>query len=138
MKTTIKEYNQLCSSCRGAGVIPEPMQLTTSVTRVCPVCSGSGVMAVKETTTDDDKTYNVLTNGEFTIIKLSTFEIQGKVNRVNWAEGLIKQLPTDHEGRNTWLLNYGVSDEAVNMRLQKHVKFDDVTQSAEPLTLKTK
>ena len=28
---------------------------------------------------------------------------------ISWAEGLIRQLPTDHDGRNSWLLNYGSS-----------------------------
>jgi hypothetical protein len=26
---------------------------------------------------------------------------------VRWAEDLIRQLPADHEGRNSWLLNFG-------------------------------
>lgn len=26
---------------------------------------------------------------------------------IRWAEGLIRQLPATHEGRNSWLLNYG-------------------------------
>jgi hypothetical protein len=26
---------------------------------------------------------------------------------LKWAELLIKQLPEEHEGRNSWLLNYG-------------------------------
>ena len=30
-------------------------------------------------------------------------------NPVRWAEGLIRQLPVDHDGRNSWLLNYGSS-----------------------------
>ena len=33
-----------------------------------------------------------------------------------WAEGLIRQLPAGHEGRNSWLLNHGSSDEAKNLR----------------------
>lgn len=28
---------------------------------------------------------------------------------MRWAEGLIRQLPTDHDGRNSWLLNHGSS-----------------------------
>jgi hypothetical protein len=28
---------------------------------------------------------------------------------ISWAEGLIRQLPVDHDGRNSWLLNYGSS-----------------------------
>ena len=44
-------------------------------------------------------------------IKLNKAEIQSGVSRVRWAEGLIRQLPEDHEGRNSWLLNY--SDAAI-------------------------
>lgn len=40
-------------------------------------------------------------------IALSPFEIQSNMSRVNWAEGLIRQLPEHHNGRNSWLLNYG-------------------------------
>lgn len=40
-------------------------------------------------------------------IPLTPAEIQSKLSRVRWAEGLISQLPADHEGRNSWLLNYG-------------------------------
>lgn len=41
-----------------------------------------------------------------THIKLLKHEIQSNYDRVQWAEGLIKQLPETHEGRNSWLLNY--------------------------------
>ena len=40
-------------------------------------------------------------------ILLTTHEIQSNYDRVRFAEGLIRQLPTTHNGRNTWLLNYG-------------------------------
>lgn len=40
-------------------------------------------------------------------IELSPEEIQSGLDRVRWAEGLILQLPEDHDGRNSWLLNYG-------------------------------
>ena len=43
-----------------------------------------------------------------TSIQLTAAEIQSGYSRVRWAEGLIRQLPTSHEGRNSWLLNYGV------------------------------
>jgi len=42
-----------------------------------------------------------------TAIPLTPAEIQSNHSRVNWAEGLIRQLPEDHDGRNSWLLNYG-------------------------------
>lgn len=41
-----------------------------------------------------------------TTITLSPAEIQSGHDRVRWAEGLIQQLPADHEGRNSWLMNY--------------------------------
>ncbi len=41
------------------------------------------------------------------VIYLTKAEIQSGLNRVRWAELLIKQLPGNHEGRNSWLLNYG-------------------------------
>jgi len=40
-------------------------------------------------------------------IALTPAEIQSGSDRVKWAEGLIRQLPVDHDGRNSWLLNYG-------------------------------
>ena len=40
-------------------------------------------------------------------IYLSKAEIESGLSRVKWAELLIKQLPKEHEGRNSWLLNYG-------------------------------
>lgn len=43
-------------------------------------------------------------------ISLTTAEVQSGFTRVKWAEGLIKQLPDTHEGRNSWLLNYGTRE----------------------------
>lgn len=63
-------------------------------------------------------------------IKLSKSEKQSGLNRVKYAEGLILQLPSDHDGRNTWLLNYGTSEQAVEMRKQRGLKFIKKTQSA--------
>ena len=40
-------------------------------------------------------------------ILLTSHEIQSNYDRVKFAEGLIRQLPIAHDGRNTWLLNYG-------------------------------
>src|SRR5690348_2282508 len=34
-------------------------------------------------------------------------EIQSGMDRQRWAENLILQLPVEHHGRNSWLLNYG-------------------------------
>ena len=44
-------------------------------------------------------------------IEFTPHEIQSGSTRVDWAEGLIRQLPETHDGRNSWLLNYG-SDKA--------------------------
>lgn len=40
------------------------------------------------------------------VIELTPIEIQSGLTRVKWAEALIRQLPEDHDGRNSWLLNY--------------------------------
>jgi Papain family cysteine protease len=49
-------------------------------------------------------------------IKFTRAEIQSGSSRVVWAEGLILQMPPDHEGRNSWLLNYGISKQADEVR----------------------
>jgi hypothetical protein len=41
------------------------------------------------------------------VIFLTKAELESGFTRVQWAEALIKQLPEEHEGRNSWLLNYG-------------------------------
>lgn len=40
-------------------------------------------------------------------IPLTKAEVSSGYDRVKWAEGLIRQLPEGHEGRNSWLMNYG-------------------------------
>lgn len=40
-------------------------------------------------------------------ILLSDAEVRSGLDRVRFAELLVRQLPKDHDGRNTWLLNYG-------------------------------
>lgn len=40
------------------------------------------------------------------VIVLTPQEVQSGLDRVKWAEGLISQLPLDHDGRNSWLRNY--------------------------------
>ena len=49
-------------------------------------------------------------------IKLSQQEIISNLSRVRNAEMLIEQLPNTHDGRNTWLMNYGVRTEAERIR----------------------
>lgn len=60
----------------------------------------------------------------------SKAEMSCGLNRIKWAEDLISQLPPKHEGRNSWLLNFGISEEAVDFRKSRDIKFDDNTQSA--------
>jgi hypothetical protein len=49
---------------------------------------------------------------------MSPAEVQSQSDRVKWAEGLILQLPANHEGRNSWLLNYGKGMEADELRVK--------------------
>ena len=64
-------------------------------------------------------------------IKLNEVEIRAGLSRVLFAEVLIEQLPKDHDGRNTWLLNYGTLKEAKELRRVKELSFDEETQSCE-------
>ena len=65
------------------------------------------------------------------IIKLTGAEIQSGRSRVDWAEGLIEQLPNCHEGRNSWLINYGKGMHAQLSRNEKKIKWVEETESAE-------
>ena len=56
------------------------------------------------------------------MIKLSAAEIQSGLDRVRFAEMLIEQLPENHDGRNTWLMNYGIRDAAKHIRVIDNVK----------------
>ena len=66
-------------------------------------------------------------------IKLSKFEQQSGFDRVKTAEMLILQLPRNHDGRNTWLMNYGISDEADFIRDNDAIRFRE--QGYEPREL---
>lgn len=50
------------------------------------------------------------------VIQLTPAEVQSGTSRVRWAEGLILQLPSGHEGRDSWLLNYGEGEESDSIR----------------------
>ena len=65
------------------------------------------------------------------LIKLTRAEIQSNYDRVKWAEGLIAQLPANHDGRNSWLLNYGRSDEARAKQEARKLGWNAVTRAAE-------
>jgi len=66
-------------------------------------------------------------------IKLTRAEVQSNYNRQEWAEGLILQLPKEHEGRNSWLLNYGKLKEAEELRKKRKLKFSKKHQSCETI-----
>ena len=46
-----------------------------------------------------------------TAIALIPAEIRSGIDRVRWAESLIRCLPEDHDGRNAWLANFGTGPE---------------------------
>ncbi len=51
-----------------------------------------------------------------TIVKTKA-EVQSNLDRQRAAEILILQLPETHDGRNTWLLDFGASIEAQQLRV---------------------
>lgn len=55
-------------------------------------------------------------------ITLTSAEVQSGLDRVKWAEGLITQLPEKHDGRNSWLLNYGVGLESEAIRARNSAR----------------
>jgi hypothetical protein len=59
-------------------------------------------------------------------------EIQSGHDRQQWAEGLIIQLPANHDGRNSWLMNYGRGKEAQELRRKRHLPWSDAYCSAYP------
>lgn len=65
-----------------------------------------------------------------TAYALTAHEKQSGSTRVSWAESLILQLPETHDGRNSWLLNYGLSREAWDLREERGTSFDAETKAA--------
>lgn len=51
-------------------------------------------------------------------------ERPSRFDRVSWAEGLILQLPVSHEGRNSWLMNYGTSEVGRALREAHNMGWD--------------
>lgn len=70
-------------------------------------------------------------NDERGFIRLTAAEVQSGNNRQKWAEGLIEQLPLDHDGANSWLLNYGTGERAKSLRIARAINWLEYTQSAE-------
>lgn len=67
-----------------------------------------------------------------THLKLTKAEIQSQHSRQKWAEGLILQLPVGHDGRDSWLMNYGVGEEAQQLRKVRGLWFDPEHQAVTP------
>lgn len=66
-------------------------------------------------------------------ILLTPHEIQSGHNRQMSAEKLILKLPDNHDGRNSWLLNYGTGEVAAGLRKNRpagEIKWDWGTQAA--------
>jgi len=61
-------------------------------------------------------------------------EVQSGHSRIDHAEGLIVQLPTGHDGRNTWLMNYGKGDEAKALRSKRRLSWVRQTEATETRT----
>ena len=53
-------------------------------------------------------------------LELTPAEVQSKYDRLKFAEALISQLSSDHDGRNTWLLNYGNGTVAKEIRSRRN------------------
>ena len=62
-------------------------------------------------------------------IRLTKAERQSGLNRQRAAEGLVAQLPKDHDGRNTWLMNFGTGEEAQALRRARGLVFDERHQA---------
>ncbi len=54
-----------------------------------------------------------------TTIQLTPAEVQSGLDRVRYAELLINQLPLNHDGANTWLLNYGIGERAQRLQAKR-------------------
>lgn len=64
-------------------------------------------------------------------IRLRPYEIQSGLDRVRWAEGLIRQLPDNHDGRNAWLANYaGDKHDADKIRFTAQADYEQRIRSA--------
>jgi hypothetical protein len=59
-------------------------------------------------------------------------EIQSGMDRQKWAENLILQLPAGHDGRNSWLMNYGRGEVANTLRKERKLPFYQMSLAANP------
>ena len=65
------------------------------------------------------------------VIHLTGAEEQSGYDRLTFAEDLVRQLPENHEGRNSWILNYSNREDANKMRDDRGIKWDAYHQAAE-------
>ena len=75
-------------------------------------------------------------------IRLRPSEIQSGSDRVRWAEGLIRQLPDGHNGRDSWLLNYAGDKHAKDIVVMKATpeevaKYHADKEAAKPIVFGT-
>lgn len=63
------------------------------------------------------------------VIKLTPAEVQSGHNRQRYAENLILQLPKIHDGRNSWLMNFGTGEEAQALRAVRGLTFNTAHQA---------
>ena len=66
-------------------------------------------------------------------LQFNKHEKQSNLNRIKNAELLILQLPENHDGRNTWLLNYGIGEEATEKREKRKLKWIPKLDSCETI-----
>lgn len=59
-------------------------------------------------------------------------ELQSGMDRQKWAENLILQLPAGHNGRNSWLLNYGRGEVALALRKERELSFNEESLAVNP------
>lgn len=67
-------------------------------------------------------------------LELTGAEIQSGHDRQEWAEGLLLQfleLKPDHEGVQSWLLNFGRKSYSRRLRHERNIQWNKRTQSAE-------
>jgi hypothetical protein len=53
-----------------------------------------------------------------TSLPLDDPEIKSGFDRLRWAENLIRHLPVQHDGRNSWLINYGTGPDVDDIYAQ--------------------
>jgi hypothetical protein len=71
-------------------------------------------------------------DGLMNVIRLTRAEVASNLDRQKWAEGLILQLPASHDGRNSWLMNYGAGEAAETLRAARGLKLNSESRAVNP------